>query len=243
MATQLLDPRIWVDKYHLSGDMNALELGYGAEPIDVTTFGDATRRRAGGLKAINLNAQGFWNGGTDAIDEILFNRIGLGDTIVSVGLEGGDEGDPAYLFRALNAQYTPGAPVGDMLRFGLNAQGARGEPLVRGYVMHNGTRTTSGVTGKIQVGPITTGQQMYAALHVLGPVPGTAPTLNVVLQSDPDASAGGEATRITFAQATAPTSEWKTLAGPITEQFWRVSYTIGGTGGPSFPFVVTLGIR
>lgn len=242
MATHVLtDAKLWVHKWDMSADHNAVNLLYAAEPQDVTTFGQSTRKRAGGLKTVNLTGEGLWSGGTDLVDEALFGRIGVADTPVSIALEGGDEGEAAYLFRALKAKYTPGAEVGQMLRFSLEAEAERGEGLARGFVLHNATRTATGTGGKVQVGALSATQRLYANLHVLA-VSGTNPTLDVVVESDADASAGSETSRITFTQATGKTSETLNVAGAITDAYWRVSYTIGGTGSPSFQFVVTVGI-
>jgi len=47
--------------------------------------------------------------------------------------------------------------------------------------------------------------------------------------------------RMVFAQATGITSEWLPLAGAITDDYWRLAVTVGGTT-PSFNYVVVLGI-
>jgi hypothetical protein len=50
-------------------------------------------------------------------------------------------------------------------------------------------------------------------------------------------------TRVTFSQATGRTSQWATpVAGAITDDWWDISWTIGGTGGPDFTFVAVVGI-
>jgi hypothetical protein len=53
---------------------------------------------------------------------------------------------------------------------------------------------------------------------------------------------GAVVSRITFTTATGRTSQMLSVAGAITDDYWRVSYTIGGTGGPTFAFAVTAGI-
>ena len=44
---------------------------------------------------------------------------------------------------------------------------------------------------------------------------------------------------ITFAQATGLTSEWLSVVGPITDDWWRVDFTFVGT---SATFVCVVGI-
>lgn len=241
MAVHVLtDAKLWLNKYDLSGDHSALSLGYAADAQDFTAFGQTTRVRKGGLRSVSLSGNGFWSGGTGLVDDVLFGNVGVSDSPVSIALQGGAVGDPAYLFRAYQGSYSASGAVGEPFEFQVQAEASRGEGLVKGFVLENATKTSTGAGTKILAGAATATQSVYAALHVIT-VSGTNPTLDVVVESDANASAGGETSRITFAQATAATSEWQSAAGAITDTYWRVSYTVGGTN-PSFAFVVTLGI-
>lgn len=242
MATQVLtDPKLYVGEYDLSGDLNAVALNYAAEMLDATAFGQTTRIHKGGLKTVGLSGEGFWSGGSDLVDDALFAKIGVADVPVTVVPAGETVANPCYLFRCIHGSYAPGADIGEMLRFSVSAEGSGGVGAVRGQVLHVGSETATGAGTKVQVGAVTAGQTLYAALHVLT-VSGTSPTLDVVLQSDADASAGGETGRITFAQATGITSEWASVAGAITDTYWRASFTIGGTDTPTFEFILAVGI-
>jgi hypothetical protein len=243
MATQVLtDVKLYTGEYDLSGDMSAIALNYTAELVDDTVFGDDTRSRAGGLKNVSLSAEGFWNGGTGAVDDVLFDNIGVADVPVTVVPGGETLANPCYLFRAIHGNYTPGASIGEMLRFSVSAEGSGGVGVVRGNLLHVGSETATGAEDKQELGAVLATQSIYASLHVLT-VSGTNPTLDVLLESDADGSAGGETTRITFTQATAATSEWKSLAGAVTDTYWRASWTIGGTDTPTFEFIVSVGIK
>jgi hypothetical protein len=138
-------------------------------------------------------------------------------------------------------QYQFGAPVGELLRFSVSGEGSGGVGVVRGKLLHVGSETATGAEDKQVLGAVSATQSIYAALHVLT-VTGTDPTLDVVLESDADGAAGGETARITFAQATAETSEWASLAGAVTDTYWRASWTIGGTDTPTFEFILAVGI-
>ena len=59
------------------------------------------------------------------------------------------------------------------------------------------------------------------------------------MQSDDNSGFTSATNRITFTQATGVTSELLSVAGAITDDYWRLSYTI--VGG-SFTFAVALGI-
>lgn len=241
MATHVLtDAKVWVGDYNLSGDLNGVGLEYRAELLDDTVFGDTTRSRTGGLKMVTLNVQGIWNGADNEQDEELFGNIGTANVPVSVASQGGDVGEIAYLFRAIEARYAPGASIGELLRFEADAEGSDGAGLVQGYVLENDTLTATANGTAVQAGAAAAGQTIYAALHVLSA--SAADTLDVKIQSDSASNFPSATDRITFTQATARTSEWKTLAGAVTDTWWRIVATIGGTS-PSFTFVVTLGIK
>lgn len=241
MAT-LTDAKLYVGEFDLSGDHNAIVTTFGSELVDDTAMGDTTRSNAGGLKTVSLSGEGFWAGGDNAVDDVLFDHIGVADMPVTVAPAGETLANDAYLFNAIIGQYNPGATVGELLRFSVSASGSGGAGVVRGILAHIGSETATGSETKQLLGAVSATQSVYAALHVLA-VSGTNPTLDVLVRSDANADAGGETTRLTFTQATAITSEWKSLVGAITDTYWDVSWTIGGTGTPIFEFVVSVGIK
>lgn len=241
MAIQVLkDCKLWLDGWDLSGDMNALALRYGAELQDDTVFGDDTRSRAGGLKTVAVQHEGYWNGGADQVDDALFQSIGVADKPMTFGPETGADGERAFTVLTNLGEYAPGGEIGAMLAFSVSGE-ATG-PLVRATVMHNAAETASGNGVARQLGAVGATEKLYAALHVVA-VSGTTPTLDVTVESDDAVGFLTPTTRITFAQATAIGSEWATpVAGAITDDWWRVTWTISGAG-PSFTFIVTIGIQ
>lgn len=241
MSVQILrDSKLFLDGYDFSGDMSALALAYGAELQDNTTFGMDTRSRLGGLKTVTVQHEGFWNGGANGVDDVLFGKIGVASVPMTIAPMTGAEGELAYSFLSNLGQYTPGATVGEMLRFSVSGE-ASGE-LVRGSILLNATKTLTGNGTAFNVGAASSTQKLYAALHVIA-ASGTSPTLDVKVQSDDASGFGTPTDRITFSQATAIGSQWATpVNGAITDNWWRINYTIGGTG-PSFTFVVFIGIQ
>lgn len=241
MAVQIIRAqKVWLAQFDVSGDLRGLAINDGVELAEATALGDTGRRRRAGLFAPALHLEGFWNGGANAIDDVLFARVGVEDAPLSIGAETGADGEIAYMLRLLVGEYVPGAPIGEMFGFSVSAHGSSGERLVRGTILHNATRTaTVNGTGR-QLGTVSATQKIYAALHVTA-ASGTTPTLDVTVQSDDNSAFTTPTARITFAQAVASTSEWKSAAGAITDDWWRIVATIGGTG-PSFTFIATVGI-
>lgn len=230
----LKDQKLWFGGYDLTGIMNALGLDYGAEMQDNTVFGDDTKSNKGGLKTVAMQCEGLFD--TTAYDKVLFDNIGVADVPVSFG-SSGDEGDPAYTFKAIAGEYSPGGTVGELLAFSVG--GSSTGSLVRGTLMVNGTKTTTGNGTARQLGAVLATQKVYAALHVISAT--AADTLDVIVESDDNADMTSATTRLTFDQQTVIGSDWQELAGAITDDYWRVSWTITDVD-PSFQFVVIVGI-
>jgi hypothetical protein len=95
-----------------------------------------------------------------------------------------------------------------------------------------------------QIGAVASGKALYAALHVISSSGDGSQTLDVEIESDSaDDFTGSETSRITFSQvATSVQSQWGSVDGAITDDWWRAKWTVGGTGSPEFDFVIALGI-
>lgn len=241
MAQYVLeDCKLYLDKYNLSGDMNNLALNPEIDVIDDTTFSsNGARRKVAGLQNVTADFQGYYEAGEGKVDDALFNAIGAVNSPVTICPTDGAAGEPGYIFRALTSQYSPGATVGEIFAFTVTAEGSG--KLVKGTVMLNGALTATGTGTARQLGAVTATQKLYAAIHAVT-VSGTDPTLDLVVQSDDAEGFTDPTDRITFAQLTDEGSEWATpVAGAITDDWWRLSYTISGTD-PSFTCVVVVGI-
>lgn len=178
-------------------------------------------------------------------DDTLFANLSVADKIFSYA-DRGAEGDAAYFLKSIQLDYTPGAQIGQALAWKANID-SRGTPLLRGTMLANrivaGTANAPSNAG-LQLGAVAAGKSLYAALHVFGPVAGTNPTLNVIVQSNVDNTFGAPTTRITFTQATGKSAQYATpVAGPITDTWWRAAITLGGTVNPSFPMALILAIQ
>ena len=88
-----------------------------------------------------------------------------------------------------------------------------------------------------QLGAVASGQIVAASLHVIA---ASGTSLDVTVESDSTSGMSSPTTQLTFAQATAIGGQFLSAVGPITDDWWRVSWTV--VGG-SFTFVVAIGIR
>lgn len=213
------------------------------QQLDVTALCDTWEKSIGGLKSASWSAEVMQDHATDEVDQLLGLANLSTEFPISVVPAGETEGSVAYTFNANQFAYSPidGQPDG-LAMASLSGMGT-GSPVVRGTLMHpNATaRTSSGTTTGVQVGAVGSTQTMYAALHVLS-ASGTSPTLDVIIESDDNSGFTSDTDRITFTQATGIGSEWSTVAGAITDDYWRIRYTIGGSATPTFTFAVVIGI-
>lgn len=228
-----------VDEFDITGSANFLGLTLSAELLDRTTFSNTTRIYRGGLKDVEGAVRGFYDTGESGDpDSALHDRVGGGDVVTSL-IAKREVGQRAFLVKTTGAVYEIGGEHGQLMPFSLDLKGAG--DLVRGVLAADETaEATSSAGTAIQLGAVGEGQRIYAALHVLS-ASGGSPTLDVVVESDDSSGMGSATTRISFAQATDVGSEWASAAGEITDDYWRISWTIGGST-PAFDFVVTIGI-
>lgn len=207
-----------------------------------STFGGGGYvRKYPGLKSFETSLSGdadYASGGIAAA----FTPATLGtQQLVSIQPTGGAvAADPTIFTRGLIDHIAaPTGAIGDMAGFEMSftsdtAQigGQVAAPLTARTVTANGTVLT-------MTGPTAT-QRIYAGLHITA-ASGTTPTLDVKIQSATLIGFGSPTDRITFTQANAAGWQFASLAGAVTDGFWRAVFTIAGTT-PSFTCAVVLGV-
>lgn len=238
----LRDCKLYVGGWDLSGSSNRLNVEASADLKDRTVFGDAWRSFLPGLLQAKYSGGGFYE--ADAADykadDILWSNLAAEGQLVTVCPGTGAAGERADFLRATLAKYNVGGAVGDICAFEIDIEAAG--DMAFGYVLANGLKTASGSGTAYQLGAVAEGQRLYAGLHVVS-ASGTSPTLDLAIESDNAEAMSSPTTRITFAQKTGLGAEWATpVAGPITDDWWRASWTVGGSS-PSFKVIVVMGIR
>ncbi|MFG2002297.1 hypothetical protein ACGFNU_24405 [Spirillospora sp. NPDC048911] len=245
MAKQVLtDVRLFAVGADLSGASNKVEISGEHEVKDVTNYRSGGWKEVlAGLASAELTGEGQWEAGDPSlVDDASWAQLG-GIGPWTVGPAGDTVGSLAYLTQALRADYSLGGQIGDVAPWKGKASSAW--PLVRGQFAHPpGTaRTSSGSGTALNLGAVTAGKRLYAALHVLS-VAGTAtPSITARVESDDGPGFASPTTRLTFTAATAAGGQTlRTDGTAITDTWWRVAWTISGTT-PSFMFVSSIGIR
>lgn len=236
------DRKLWIAEYDLSGHLSGAALEASVEMQDDTVFGDTFRSNAPGLGAFTLQHEGVWSAGAGLPDTVFDEHKGLADLLATVAPVDGDAGSLAYFMRVTQGSYSLGGTVGDLHRFSVSLEASGGIGAVRGSILANDALDETADGTAFQLGAAASGKTLYAAMHVLS-AEGTDPTLDVLIESDSAEAMSSPTTRITFAQVTEAGTLWATpVAGPITDTWWRASWTVGGTS-PSFDAVIVVGIQ
>lgn len=123
----LTNAKILLAGYDLSGDFNQIALEYQAESLDATVFGNTSRVRQGGLKTSRATGAGFWQAGNNAVDPVLFDNVGVDDTVLMVFPGGITEGSTStgsgYMQKVTTGRYGFGGAVGELLPFTIEVEG------------------------------------------------------------------------------------------------------------------------
>lgn len=243
MAKQiLLDVRLFAAGVDLTSASNKAELTAEVEEKDVTNYASGGYKEVmGGIASSTIQAEGQWEAGdAGKIDDASWSQLGgvgpwtICPTVATVGAL-------AYTTNALRCDYTLFGSVGDVAPWSGKAAGSW--PTARGQIAHPpGTaRTSTGTGTALQLGAVAARRRMTASLHILSAA-GTTPSITARIESDDNSGFTTPTTRLTFNAATAAGGQiLRTDGTAITDDWWRIAWTISGTT-PSFTFVAALGI-
>jgi len=243
----LTDAEIYLGGLDATGFSNKIEMSASPEDLDKTTFGSGGwRERTGGVFDGSTNLESFWQAASApdllaATDDAFWTALGVATTPLTALGQGGAAGDLAYLTRVLECQDHLSGEHGKL--FQVSAELKTNWPIARGQILHpQGTaRTTTGNGTARQLGTVTSAKAMYVCLHVLS-VADAAATLTVKVQSDDNSGFTSPTDQATFTAASAVGGQTARIVGAITDDWWRVTWTIASGSAPSFLFAVSAGI-
>ncbi len=248
MAKDILrNVRIFAGGCDLTGQSNKIELTAEYDEKDITNFAsvDASlsvwKEVMAGDGSGKIGAAGQWEAGdTSKVDDDAFAALG-GVGAWTIAPIDGNAGSLAYVAKVLRMNYQFGGAQGDVNMWAANASSSG--PIARGASLHPpGTaRTATGNGTAVQLGAISATQHLYANLHVLSVSGTSTPTVTVKIQSDDNSGMTSPTDRLTFTATTARSGESLSLIGAVTDDWWRVVYTISGSS-PSFLFIASAGI-
>jgi hypothetical protein len=243
MAAQVLsDTRLVVGSSDISTFTGSFSHAQSVAMKEANVFGGGRfTRQYPGLKLFTSSFDGFADYDAAGISSA-FTPAQLGSQqLVSILPTGGAAaGDVGMFGRQLISNINaPGGTVGEMATFGMACQSDTA--WANGLVADPSTTRTTTANGAAfaMTGP-TASQRVYAGLHVTA-ASGTTPSLTVTIQSATLIGFGSPTTRATFTAATTTGWQFISVAGAITDGFWRAVFTISGTT-PSFTTTTLLGV-
>lgn len=236
--------KLFADGRDIGGLTNAVTLSFSADAKETTDIEAESISRLSGIESSSVEISGFSDASTE--DEAHFNRLGGAKVPVTLApINGAAVGERAFFLEAPQFTYNVTGQVGEVFTFEGSFGGA--SRLVRGVVEDLSiatAKTASGSSAGNQLGAVTADQTLFAVLQVVESDGDGSQTLDVVIQSDDNAGFTSATTRITFAQVTTTTAaEMKSVAGAITDDYFRANFTIAGTGSPSFKLILAFGIK
>lgn len=246
----LRNVRLFAGGCDLTSQSNKLEFGGEYEEKDATTFGSVdvsgtviAKEVIAGLFSAKISAGGFWDANDlSLVDDTLWAARGA-RRAWTVCPAGAAEGSLAYLQHALHSSYQLLGAVGDIAPWqaSMAGTGSMGRGQVASAPGTARTATGSATILDLGVGGVPQGKNLLASLHVLSVAGSSTPTFTAKVQSATTVGFAGPTDRIAFAAATAIDGQWMTLAGPITDRYYRLTWTISGTS-PSFLVAAAIGI-
>lgn len=238
----LVNASIYLGGVDLSTDHNQIVVDAEAEELDATTFqGGGWRTFKKGLRKASITGGGFINSPSGSDPNLWTNLLSSSDLVSTVAQDFAVT-SVAYFGRMQQSKLSLFGEVGQLAPFNWNASSRGLEGLVRGQILHpaSTTVTTSG-SGSFapDLSSVAAAQKLYAAVHVFT---ATGTTLDVKIQSDDNEQFSSATDRITFTQVTTTaTAMFSSVAGAITDSYWRAQWTVVGTG--PYVFAVVAGIQ
>mgnify|MGYP003111568069 FL=1 len=234
------DGKVFSGGYDLSDHITSVNLEINSEELDATTINSGGfRERIGGLKDSTLSMDGFYEAGANKPDALLGASIG-NELIVTTVPDAG-VGNTAYFMKSRLFSYSMFGAVGEIAPFSISKSQSDDE-VVQGKIEIDGALTASGNSTGVQLGAVGATERIYVAIHCTAVSGTSTPTVTFKLQSDDNSSFTSPTDVITFSDITAIGADYQSAAGAITDDYFRLNYTITGTS-PSFSIHATIGIE
>ncbi len=229
--------KILINDVDLSSNFSNLDLSREVDTPETTAYGDIDRTFVTGLIGGSLSIGGMWDGATDRVDEEVSTVFGNSTNRIFTGsTDTLTIGQPTYMASAIYTSYSISSPVDGVVGVTVDVNASNG--IDRAVSLHNLSAETTTGNGTSVNNLASSAFGGRGHLHVTAAA-GSTPTLDVLIEDS--ANDTTFATFITFAQATARTSERVTATGTV-DQYTRISWTISG-GSPSFTFHVSFARR
>lgn len=243
---------LFLAEFNYSTITRAFSMDIEADALDRTAISDTTRVNIGGLRSGTWASELYYDASTipyagNTYESAVAIPALASDTsqaIIVSYFPGGavteDEG-LAYFFRGRTSKMSMPWTVGEVAMFSLSGESSQlginqGQSIVQGYLSALGVaKSASGVGTARQTGALASDRVVLMAMagHVYNQT-GTA-AVQFTLQSDDNSGFTTPTNRVSSAVlSTVSDFGLELVSGAITDDYWRIIYTITGTGTVSF---------
>ena len=232
--------RVYKDELDFSGVGNGVEIVVDNIVAPVTAFPDADTVYVEGDKpAFTIDFSGIFSKASPNLDNEMFTDITLTGHVVGIHPDGRGVGNLGYEAITNPSSQARATVTNQAILLPVRWRGDK--PLVNVEMFHTDTAYGATTTPSArQVGALSsTLFQMTCVVRVLS-VSGGSPTLDAVLRSDDNSGMSSATTRHTFTQLTAAGFEKAEVAGAVSDDWWDLVLTYGGTG--TMDLMITIGI-
>lgn len=248
MAEQIAsDEWMSIDEYDISGNIANFDFERMAALEAFVTFPDATvvspvgtiyERNLGGVEAAKAAPSGFLDMGVSYLG--LKAAFEGASPIITKG-EGRALGSDVTMFVGRAGSFTYGGPVGKVIP--ISGQISSDGRVTPGALYEFGAKTTTTAGTSRTTVAVTAGKVRVLHVHVVA-ISGTTPTLDVIYETSALGNYTDAITRHTFTQFTPSyLKERAEKTAAVSDLNGRFSWTIGGTGSPSFLVRMSEGVR
>jgi hypothetical protein len=239
-AIVLTDTRILVGTTDISSFTGSFDPTSQVAMQETTTFGSGGFvQKLPGLKSFTESFSGNAAYSAGEVSAV-FNSSQIGEQhLVTVAPTGGaTAGDQAsfgrFLIDGINA---PGGATGEVATFDMTMTSDTAS--IEGMIAAPLALRSSTLTGSVltMTGP-TASQRLYVGMNLTAAT--STATMVVTIQSATLVGFGSPTTRATLTATTAATPSWQftSVAGPITDGFWRAVLTYSGSGNLTSQVVI-----
>lgn len=225
----LIDCQIHLDGWDITADVTSAKPAVKRERLDKTTFGSkGWKEWACGLGSGELAVSTFLD--PALIDAALRPIEHTGGHLLTVTADD-QHGSFAFFGSGLLGDLDRGGDVGQMskLDFPVQMEGRQGV-LAGKLLVPKSTKTTTGTGTPFQLGAASATQRVWAAAHCFSVAGTGTPKLTLKLQSAAAQAFSSPTDRVTFTDFTATGAQLLSVAGGVTDTWWRFSWTVSGTG-------------
>lgn len=240
--------RFFKDELDFSGVTNAVVITLEPDLADGTVFSDTDATFLEGKAKFGLDFQGLFSTASPNYDAEMFADLTALNR--QLGIYTGEAVDGTHGWEG--AANPASAPVESNLEtaIALHMQWNGTGALLRTTVLEKDTAIANTVTGSARnAGAIGATKEGVAIARMLS-APGGAGSNDCIITIESDNAEGfpSASTRATFTtldQTSSPTDtpEVKTIAGAVTDDWWRSVVTISGAGSRTFDLLIVFGIR